>query len=255
MPDTDQLHLPKLQVRSAYELVCRELEKRILDGTLRMGDRLPTETELAERFGVNRSTVREGIRRLESEGLVKRSTGRRLVVSLPRHSDLTPRTTRALALHRVTFRELWEVAMVMEPLAARLAAANATAPDLAAMERNLRETEEALRNGLSPAQLDVEFQALVARSAKNQALELSREPIGLLLYPAFEALIPLLPQAGERLLRAHREIHRAIRLRDGDTAFTWMHKHVADFRRGYELAGLPLDAPVDMPEYRGAGGV
>ncbi len=248
------LDLPKLQVHSAYELVCRELEKRILDGTLRAGERLPTETDLAERFGVNRSTVREGIRRLESEGLVKRSTGRRLVVSLPRHSDLTPRTTRALALHRVTFLELWQVAMVMEPLAARLAAQNATESDLAAMKRNLEQTSEVLRAGESPALLDVEFQALVARSAKNQALELSREPIGLLLYPAFEALIPLLPQAGRRLLKAHTQVYEAIRRRDGDMAFTWMHKHVADFRRGYELAGLPLDAPVDMPEYRGARG-
>lgn len=254
MGDTRELHLPKLQVRAAYELVCRELEKRILDGRLRAGDRLPTEMELAERFGVNRSTVREGIRRLESEGLVRRASGRRLVVTLPRRSDLAPRTSRALALHQVSFRELWEVAMVMEPLAARLAAKNAGEQDLAAMQRNLEKTEDAIVASRSPARLDTEFQSLVARSARNRALELSREPIGLLLYPALEALIPLLPQAGQRLLTAHRRVYEAIRDRDGGTAHTWMHKHVVDFRRGYEVAGLPLDAPVRMPEDRNPPG-
>ncbi len=251
MNEPRKLHLPRLQVHAAYELVWRELEKRIVDGTLRAGDRLPTEMELAERFGVNRSTVREGIRRLESEGLVRRAAGRRLVVSLPRRSDLAPRTSRALILHQVTFRELWQVAMVMEPLAARLAADAATADDLAAMARNLEETEQALRQGRSPARLDTEFQNLVAQSAKNRALALSREPIGLLLYPAMEALVPLVPQAGPRLLVAHGHIYRAIRDGDGGTAFHWMEKHVADFRRGYELAGLPLDAPVRMPKSEG----
>jgi GntR family transcriptional regulator, transcriptional repressor for pyruvate dehydrogenase complex len=243
----NQLPLRKLQITSAYELVSRELENYILKGTLRVGDRLPTEMELAERFGVNRSTVREGIRRLESEGLVTRAADRRLVVTLPRYSDLTPRTVRALALHRVTFLELWQVALVMEPLAARLAALNAEPSDLAAMAQNLADTEAAILNGDPPIKLDIEFQALVAQSAKNRALELSREPIGLLLYPAMEALSPRLPQAGERLLTAHRNVYEAIRDGDADNAENWMRKHVMDFRRGYEVAGLPLDTPVAMP--------
>ncbi len=248
MGDTPELELRRVQVHAAYEQVWRELEKRILDGTLQAGDRLPTEMELAQRFGVNRSTVREGIRRLESEGLVRRASGRRLVVAVPSYGDLAPRTSRALAMSQVSFLELWQVAVVMEPLAARLAAANANEADLAEMRRNLEATGETLRAGRSPARLDTEFQRLVAQSAKNRALELSREPIGLLLYPALEALIPLVPQAGERLLVAHRRIYEAIRDRDEDTAYHWMHKHVVDFRRGYELAGLPLDAPVRMPE-------
>ena len=248
MENGEELGLSKLKVASAYEQVFHELERRILDGRLRAGDRLPTEMDLAERFGVNRSTVREGIRRLESEGLVQRRSGRRLVVTLPRHSDLTPRTSRALVMHQVTFRELWHVALAMEPLAARLAAFHATSQDIEALAGNLEATAEVIERGESPAALDTEFQSLVAAAARNRALSLSREPIGLLLRPALEALIPLLPQAGPRLLKAHREVFEAICAGDGERAFDWMHKHVIDFQRGYEVARLPLDQPVDMPE-------
>ncbi|MDN3517228.1 FadR/GntR family transcriptional regulator [Aquisalimonas lutea] len=248
MANADELGLSKVNVASAYEQVFRELEGRILDGRLRAGDQLPTEMDLAERFEVNRSTVREGIRRLESEGLVQRLGRRRLVVTLPRHSDLTPRTSRALVMHQVTFRELWHVALAMEPLAARLAAFHATPKDLEALSANLEATAQVIDRGESPAALDTEFQSLVAEAARNRALSLSREPIGLLLRPALEALIPLLPQAGPRLLEAHREVYDAIRVGDGERAFEWMYKHVIDFQRGYELAQLPLDEPVSMPD-------
>ena len=62
------MQFEKLNVLSAYQVVSRELRRMIVSGELKAGAQLPTETELAEQFGVNRSTVREGIRQLENEG-------------------------------------------------------------------------------------------------------------------------------------------------------------------------------------------
>jgi len=63
------LQFEKLNVPSAYQVVSRELRRMILSGALKTGDQLPTEALLAKQFGVNRSTVREGIRQLENDGL------------------------------------------------------------------------------------------------------------------------------------------------------------------------------------------
>ena len=69
------------------------IEQKILRRSLRPGDDLPTETELAEQFAVNRSTVREALRRLESAGLVGREGGsKRLKVTRPGHAETASRS-------------------------------------------------------------------------------------------------------------------------------------------------------------------
>ena len=73
----------KLKAPPAYQIISTELQRMILAGTLKPGDPLPPETELAERFGVNRSTLREGVRQLETEGLVSREGRKRLIVTIP----------------------------------------------------------------------------------------------------------------------------------------------------------------------------
>lgn len=59
----------------AYRIVYEAIEKQILSGRLDAGDQLPTETDLAEQFGLARHTVREGLRLLEDSGLVRREGG------------------------------------------------------------------------------------------------------------------------------------------------------------------------------------
>src|SRR5262245_45244016 len=95
----------------AYRLVAEAIEQQILAGRIRPGEPIGTEAELVKQFGVNRSTVREGIRLLEHDGLVRRESNRRLSVGLPHYEQLATRSTRALVLGEVTFRELYEAAM------------------------------------------------------------------------------------------------------------------------------------------------
>jgi GntR family transcriptional repressor for pyruvate dehydrogenase complex len=75
----------------AYQQIAEDIQARILRGDLKPGDQLPGETELSAMFGVTRSTVREGLRQLESDGLVHRPSPRRLEVSVPGAEVLTTR--------------------------------------------------------------------------------------------------------------------------------------------------------------------
>ena len=237
----------KLLAPPAYQLVSQELRKLIMAGMLRPGDPFPSEIALAERFGVNRSTVREGIRQLEADGLVSREGRKRLYVSIPDPLQMAPRTTDALIMSAVTFGELWEVSRVLEPLSARLAAVKRTESDIAKINANLERTRILVAAGETTGEADLEFHGLVAIAGCNSALLMLREPMGQLLYPAFEQIEPQLPQAGARQLKAHSEIAKGIETGDPGHAELWAIKHIEDLRRGWELAKLPFDRKISLP--------
>jgi len=236
----------RVVVEPAYKAVSAAIERAILDGALPPGAALPTEQELSERFGVHRSTVREAIRQVEQEGLLQRREGRRLFVCLPGVHDLAPRATRLLLLHQTTFQELWDVALTLEPLAARLAAQHATPEDLALLEANLAASVAEADNPALVA-LDMEFHALVGRASHNRALMLAREPVGLLYNPTLLQIFSRLPQASARNLDAHRHTLAALHARDADAAAEWTRKHMVDFQRGFALAGLDMSTPIAQP--------
>ncbi len=244
----------RLRVAPAYKAVSAELERIILNGALQPGAPLPTEQELSERFGVHRSTVREAIRQVEQEGLLQRREGRRLYVCLPGLFDMAPRATRVLLLQQTTFQELWDVAVTLEPLAARLAAQQAQPGDIDALRANVAATaaltlpgpqSDAENNAL--VDLDVAFHALVGRASHNRALMLAREPVSLLYKPTLFQIHQRLPQSKARNLAAHRAIVAALVARDADAAADWTRKHMVDFQRGFALAGLDMRAPIEMP--------
>jgi GntR family transcriptional regulator, transcriptional repressor for pyruvate dehydrogenase complex len=239
-----QERFERIQAAPAYQMVAQAIEQEILSGRLTPGDRLGTEAELVRQFGVNRSTVREGIRLLEQGGMIRRDQSRRLYVSLPRYNRLATRVSRALVLHQVTFRELWEAAMSLEAATVEAAAARATEEDLAALEDNVRRMAKA-GSTQEHAEIDSEFHALVAKVSKNRVLQLAREPAGLLFTPTLKMILDAVEAAGARNLEAHRHIVEACRARDAITARDWMRRHITDWRRGFELAGKDLDAPVE----------
>ena len=243
----------RMRIAPAYKAVSAEIERIIVSGELEPGAPLPTEQELAQKFGVNRSTLREAIRQVEQEGLVERREGRRLFVALPGLIDFAPRAIRSLVLQQATFHELWEVAVVLEPLATRLAALAAREDDVDALETNLARMEALAAD--TPASdagnaaliaLDVEFHAMVARASGNRALMLAREPVSLLYSTTLSKMQAQLPQMHARNIAAHRNILTALRSRDTEAAERWMRKHIIDFQRGFVLAQLDMHVPISI---------
>ncbi len=240
--------MKRLALSTAYQAVHEALEDAIMEGRLKTGDPLPTEMELAEQFGVTRHTVREGIRVLEQTGLVKRKAGRRLFVSLPRHDELAPRSSRALLMQKVTFRELWEVSLHLEVCAADLAVSRDTGNLVDVLKENLSEMESALKGGRDIIELDIAFHSLIAEATENRVLLLAREPVSLLFYPALEKLFkhPATHKISpRRLVEAHRRLVEAFENQDRDLVKEWMSKHIIDFRRGYDYAGIDIDDVAD----------
>ncbi|MFC6283810.1 MULTISPECIES: FadR/GntR family transcriptional regulator [Polaromonas] len=235
----------KLASAPAYQLVFDAIETQIVSGALVVGDQLPSETELARQFGVNRSTVREGIRLLEHSGFVAREGSKRLLVTLPHYMHLASRASRALVMHQVTFRELWDASMVTEPAAAHRAATRISAEQLADLEANTVAMRQHIEDPVSVVELDVEFHDLIAEASGNRVLMLTREPIGLLFKPAGQIILPRL-HTQQRILDAHCAILDLLKRGDADGVAVWMTRHMADFKRGYEKTGVDMDTPLDM---------
>jgi GntR family transcriptional regulator, transcriptional repressor for pyruvate dehydrogenase complex len=228
----------------AYRKVAAAITARILDRRLREGERLPSETELARQFGVNRSTVREALRELESNGLVMRRPGsKRMSVSRPQHEIIAEGISRALAMHDVTFMEVWEALTILEPPIAEAAARARSAADLAAIVVASQHFIDAAGTE-NAVQRAAEFFRLVGKATHNQVLGLAQEPLLQLLEPSLRVMIDKVPQARARIAVAQRRICEALQARDAETARTWMAKHIRDFRKGYEIAKIDLSLHV-----------
>ena len=245
--------LSRIERAPTYRLVYQVIEREILEGRLRVGDPLPAELQLAEQLGVNRSTVREGIRLLEKSGLVERNGGKRPRISAPHYLELASSASRALILHSVTFRELWDASMVLEPSIAERAARNIDDTGLAELSANLERMETAVAEIESGAPADVPkfveidraFHEILAKTAGNRVLALAHEPVTSLFIPAGQIILPRL-KTYRRVLDAHCYIFNCLRSRDHAGARDWMHKHMDDFRRAYEMTQMSLDAPLDV---------
>jgi DNA-binding FadR family transcriptional regulator len=241
---TETAVLAQIDTDPNYKRVAKAIEEAIMTGRLKEGDLLPTETDLAQQLGVNRSTVREGIRALENADLVKRAGGKRLVVSVPQPSDVAWVNMRALGLMNVSFLDLWEVQLDLEPFAASTAAERIT-PDLVeALRRNVLELREILEDDRKVIENDIAFHHLVAQAAGNSVLDLISAPIRVLLFSATTDLYQAVPQARHRLLAAHEAIVIEIAAGNVATARQWMARHIEDFRRGYEVAGFDMRRPI-----------
>lgn len=233
-----------VDLQRAYQAVARTISEKVLSGEWPIGMSLPGEIALGEAFGVHRSTVREAIRVLEQDGLLVRPRGTKLLlVNAPTNAHVSARMTAAIILQEITFLELWHTMMAIEPALAEAAALNATPVQLAALRENHEATASALRDPERLFELDRAFLNGIAEASGNRALQLCRASVGELFYSAFLPVLRMSP-AGERLLVAHDHILLALEAKDSTGAREWMQRHIVDFRRGYERAGLDINKPV-----------
>lgn len=229
----------------AYLRVSEAIRDRILSRELKEGEALPTETELARQFEVNRSTVREALRKLETNGLLgRRGGGKRLYVTRPTREAVGGGLSQALALHEARVVDVWEALQAVQP---GIAAAAAERRSESGLQRlSAAAARYAGRRGDRDLAVEdvADFFNALGEASDNPVFVLLNEPLLRLLKPSLAVIIDRVPQARGRIESAQRHIVDAIAARDAETAAVWMARHVRDFRRGYEVAGIPLSTEV-----------
>ena len=203
----------------------RLLREAIADGTWPVGARLPTETELAARFGMSRATLREAVSRLRADGLVDSKPGRGAVV----------RGTPSLALRMPQppgggdYGHLFELRRLLEVEAAALAAERRDAQGLNTLEASHRAMAAAAASGRLAPQADLAFHRAVATASGNPMLVSLLDFIGQHL----EQLIASawsnsarLPGGANEALREHAAVLAAIRAGDAVAARRAAARHL-----------------------------
>lgn len=226
----------------AYRKLANAIMEQILDGRMREGDSLPTETVLSEMFGVNRATVREGIRVLEETNMIRReNSSKKMYISRPSHQETGAHLERALIMHEVTFAELWDAILAIEPTIARFAAEKCDESILAQMEMNLEKTKLAIKKGDPISALDTEFHTLILTMCSNMVLNFTRGPIASIFNTSYMKVMMHGSLPTQQLLESHKAIIKAIRNKNADKAESLMRKHVQDFKDWMKLMGVNID--------------
>ncbi len=156
-----------IERRKVYAQIAERLLAQIGAGHLRPGDPLPTERQLTQSFRVGRSSVREALRILESQGLIKPVESGSFVVadaSTPLHHSLD----LLLALQGGTLRELFEVRKILEAESAALAATRRTESEMSAMADAIEEMEESLQAQERYIEADLRFHLTIAAATRNR---------------------------------------------------------------------------------------
>ena len=159
-----------IQLNKIYEQIAEQIEKRILNGELRSGDRLPTERELAEQFHVSRTAVREAMKTLAQKGLVEMRPGRGTIVIDGTHEAMQHSIglVMKLRLGEVGGSDnLVEVREILEAEIAALAAARATEEEISAMREAVKVMDENLKDAAAFIAADNNFHQALAKATQN----------------------------------------------------------------------------------------
>jgi len=218
----------------AFQQIVDEIRADVFRRRVAAGDRLPTEAALAERFGVSRLAVREALRVLELQGLVRVQHGFQggTFVDQAGAAPVTRALETMFRLEHLARAEIYTARRHLEPGVAALASRGLDAAVATALEANLAETERLLRSGRPAFATNLEFHALVARACDNRILALMTDAV-LELLRSVESRVPSDETVNREAGRAHAAIFSALRGRDGARASAAMETHLEWLERHF----------------------
>lgn len=212
--------------------VANLVSKRILDGQLPRGFRLPSERELAASFKVSRPTLREAMHVLEALGLVEVRHGDGTYVS-KNPSALSPRVLKQMLQRDDTLLlDMVEVRKEFEVRNAELAAMHATEEEVGRLSHILDEMEADIRAGREDFEHDVDFHLTIAQASHNRIRFFITTSVLLahseILREARLRMIQRQSRLVDRFLREHQAVYLGIQARDPQKARDAMLAHLED---------------------------
>jgi DNA-binding FadR family transcriptional regulator len=219
-----------LEIRTGSELLADRLRTQILAGELPAGTQLPVERELAERTGVSRTVVREALKALAREGLVRTRAGRNggTVVIRPATGSIIRSLDQFVQAGDVPLDTLLEARALIEPICAGFAATRRTVEQLAELEA-IHARLLAARSQAEAEPENIRWHVAIARASGNELLASFVEGLAGVRKAGTEDrdLSEGMRQAVER---AHETIMAAVRQGDAEAASRRMRRHIEAYR-------------------------
>ncbi len=214
-----------------YEHIVQQIHTLIREGSWEPGDQIPPERELAERFQVSRTSVREALRALEMQGIIESRQGGGTFVRSADPDALIPPLAAAILRGRRELEEILDVREMLEPGIARRAAERATSEHITEMEQLLERQRGCIARGQSFVDEDTAFHYQLALASDNRVLLGLHNVILDLLRESRQSYLHV-PDRPQLSLRGHEAILAAVRKHDGDAAYRATYYHISEVRKG-----------------------
>lgn len=232
--------------KSVAAQIADNLRQAIVEGRLAVDQRLPTEGELAERFSVSRPTVREALKRLAAQNLIRSRRGPAggNFVKRPSvddvHEQLTGATTMLVSMGAFELDEIAEARHELEGLCCRLALNQAGEDDFAVMAREIEIQREDISDEAFCAS-DVRFHRALADATGNGVLRLLMSAVIEALQPLANMVIARVRERGP-IVEQHERLLAALRAGDTAAAQAAVDEQMRYLREQYALAREPRQA-------------
>lgn len=225
------MEVKPIQRVSISDQVCEQIKEMILDNTLKPGQKIPSETELAESFGVSRVSIREALLKLTAIGLLEsRFSGGTYVKEVG--ADIYMNAILPAAyVGENSILEVLEFRQVMEAKQAGLAARKATAEDVERLEQLIVNMEKEAGNLEAFAEADLRFHVELAQITHNSLLIACMHMIQEVLGKSMVKLVKV--RGFDSGIRDHKKILEAVRSNDERRAMELMDEHIADIYTTY----------------------
>ncbi|WP_343081870.1 FCD domain-containing protein [Ostreiculturibacter nitratireducens] len=222
----------KVESEKLSQAVVRQIEQLILQGILRPGERLPSERELSERFGVSRPSLREAVAELQEAGLLTTRAGAGIFVAEVLGSAFSPALIRLFSRHDEAVFDYLSFRRDMEGLAAERAAKFASDTDLQVIGAIFAkmETAHARRSPDVESGLDAEFHMAIIEASHNVVmLHMMRSMFDMLRHGVFynRQMLFRVRTTRSTLLDQHRAINEALQARDPAAARAAVEAHLS----------------------------
>ena len=228
-----------------HESVAEKLGQLIIEGKVSPGERLPSERELGEQFGVSRTVVREALKALAAQKLIVIEQGRGSKVQGISAQNLSVVLKVLVARENSGLWELMEARQVLEAELTHLAATRGTPARWRSLALNieLMRVSERSNDCVEFIKLDMAFHSSIARAAANPVLALVLEAFADLIHTQHAMILKShMPISGSKAVEFHQSILDRLKARDADGARDAMRRHMMHARDNLRRAIASLDS-------------
>ncbi len=221
--------------------IAANIREAIVAGRLTVDERLPTEEELASRWGVSRPTIREALKRLAAQNLIRSRRGPTggTFVSLPSHAEarhsVANVATLLVSLGELGLHDIAEARLELELVCCRLAATRRTTAQLASLAAEIDVQRCPKLSDEEFCASDVRFHRTLVEAAGNPALDLVGAGIIAALQPAVNMVVFRFRDRNT-VATQHERVYRALTASDAEAACAALGDYMRDLRKQYAQA-------------------
>lgn len=226
------MNIKPIKKENISDQVFEQLRNNIIDGIWKQGDKLPSENDLVEAFGVSRITIRQALSKLTTLGLIETRTGEGSFVTELKPGIFMNNMIPYIYLNQESLEELLEFRYVIEVETAGIAANKITDEDIERLEKSLKRMESNVDDLSKYVEEDLHFHMIIANSSKNSLIIQIHNIVRSIIKRSIKNLTENI--GVENGLKYHKQIIEALKERDEVMVKNIMREHLYQAYNAYK---------------------